>query len=126
MTRFITIYKGIGHILCVCWLGCSPSNPTSLPDNPAIIQQQLQLQVQEMNSLAYDIESQIDEVRRSTPEQMLQNREHLAAQIRQLTAQQQTVQQTFQNWKSTLQITGTPALPTPDEASAPPVRNESP
>lgn len=112
MTRHPTFYKPIGWIVTFFLLGCiSDPTPTSSPTS--LHQQQMLEQSKRLEELAFQIESQIDELRRSTNDTREANRQTLEAQIAELQREHAALQHTFKQWKETLTVS--------KDASPPPV-----
>lgn len=114
MTRHPTFYKPIGWIVTFFLFGCD-SDPHPHPTlSPAVQHQQQMLeQSRRLEELAFQIESQIDELRRSTNDTREVNRQTLETQIAELQREHAELQHTFRQWKETLKVSR--------DASPPPV-----
>lgn len=119
MTRHPTFYKKIIWIVTFFQWGCDSEPSDNQTSTEAALHQQKMLeQSQQLEELAFQIESQIDEVRRANDETDMMHRQQLKTQINELQQKQIALQVTFQQWKEALRVSpNTP--PPPGEPIAP-------
>ena len=126
MTRFIQFYKFPTLIFLVFTMGCNGESKYDQVPQSTINQQELLAETEILEQLAFEIESQIDELRRANTDNRSTERDKLRSQIHQLTVQQSKVNDAFQAWKASLEIKASSVQQSPDARPAQEPQNATP
>lgn len=126
MTRHPTFYKKIIWIVTFLLWGCgSPASQKATTSSSSPHQQKMLEQSKKLENLAYQIESQIDEIRRANEDTKQEQREKLATQMTELQNEHAALQDIFQDWKESLKVSTNETL-LPVESIAPKQQSSAP